>query len=112
MGKAIKREVLGVPKTPNKNLLQYDDLDMRKYLYRGLARLTVRERLQFVNWCCRRQSSLPGCRAVPTAATRDATYYTVDHAVTDLSMLTVLGGGGGTDADVILQELERRLRKT
>ncbi len=105
-----KREVLGVPVTPNKNLLYYDDLDGRKCMCRALARLDDRKRLAFVNWCCRQQGRFDRAKAVATVAYRGMVYYTVDDALSDLSQLTLLGGGGGVEADVVLAELERRAR--
>jgi hypothetical protein len=111
MSRATKREVLGAPKTPNKNLFQYDDLDIRKWLFKTLGRLTPGQRLNFVNWCCKRQKHLPSTKAAPTVLHNGVLYYSVDDAVNDLAQLTVMGGMGGICADVVLTELERRVRR-
>lgn len=105
------KEVLEVPKTPNRNLLYYDDLDGRKFLYDALGRLDDRQRLSFVNWCCKQQNRFSGIKVVPTVAKRDSIYYPVSAAISDLSQSTLLGGQGGVDADVILSELYRRVRR-
>ncbi len=109
--KTKKREVLGVPKTPNRNLFFYDDVDSRKFMADALGRLSDRQRLSYVNWCCRRQGRFGAARAVATLAHRGTVYYPVVDAMSDMAQLTVMGGGGGADADVLLEELYRRVRR-
>ncbi len=109
--KAPKREVLGVPVTPNRNLLYYDDVDGRRELHLCLSKLSDRQRLSFVNWCCRQQGRFDRARAVATLAHRGTVYYSAGDAMADMAQLTLMGGQGGVDADVMLTELVRRVRR-
>ena len=109
--KPPKREVLGVPNTPNKNLLYYDDKEGRKFMHQALLKLTDRQRLSFVNWCCKKQGRFDAVRAVASLSYRGMVYYSAGDAMADLAQLTILGGQGGAEADVLLTELERRARR-
>ena len=90
-----------------KSILDYDDLDSRKELYRllGFPGMTDASRLDFVHWCCRKSTS--GLPVSVTPAYKNGG-YTVVEAVNDLAMLTLQYRG---DADMYLGELTRRVRK-
>jgi hypothetical protein len=78
------------------------DAEMRKHLWRGLERLPVAERLDFLKWCCK-QVSFGGAEVRVTH-----TSGRVGDVLNDLGMLQV---GHGLDINTAAGELEKRLKR-
>lgn len=89
-----------------KTILDYDDLDARREMYRllGDPRMTDRRRINFVGWCSQRC----GDKMVQVKPAYEKGGYGVYEAMMDLSMLTLQYR---LDIDSALAELVRRVRK-
>lgn len=89
-----------------KTILDYDDLDARREMYRllGHPRMTDRRRINFVSWCSQRC----GDKMVQVKPAYDKAGYGTHEAIMDLSMLTLQYR---LDVDSALAELVRRVRK-